>query len=147
MSLADCIEEVCTEAEKTKRALAQIKIDGQSILNEVGEDNNVFECVINGPAGTFCQTSSGVVHLTLAEALTRLNALSINSIVAQSFTATSGQTDFTLGTSIPNPAALEVELNGVMCSSPRDWNVSGNILSFVYPLTAGDKLDLRKFNL
>jgi hypothetical protein len=146
MSLSDCIESTCAEAEKTISALGQIRVDGQSILNELGASASTLDCVINGPAGGYCNTGK-TVHLTLAEALSRLNELSIGAVTAQVFTASAGQTIFTMASSVPNPAALEVELNGAMCANPRDWTIAGTTLTFTYPLVAGDEINTRRFTV
>ena len=143
MALLDCIKQTCDDAQITTEALARTRLESQKLLNEVGANAQVFDCVINGPAGQYCRTTAGTTHLTLAEALARLNALNIGTIASQTFTATAGQTAFTLSAAVPNPAALEVELNGAECASPMDWNVAGTTLTFTAPLVAGDQVDVR----
>ena len=144
MALEDCIKQICDETSRTSDVLNYVEKQANDILLQIGRDASGMKCVIEGPPRQTCVVGK-VSHVTLAEALSRLNALSIGSISGQSFTATAGQTAFTLAAAVPNPAALEVEVNGALCQTPRDWNVAGTTLTFTTPLIAGDQVDARLF--
>lgn len=144
MSLENCIKQICDETSRTSDVLNYVEKQANDLLIQIGKDASGLRCIIEGPAGQYCVVGN-VTHTTLAEALSRLNALSIGSISGQSFTATAGQTAFTLAAAVPNPAALEVEVNGALCQTPRDWNVTGTTLTFTAPLLVGDQVDVRLF--
>jgi hypothetical protein len=147
MALLDCIKDTCDAAQATTESLARTRVEAQRLLNEVSANTQVFDCVINGATGQYCRTTAGTTHLTLAEALARVNAMDIGTIARASFVATAGQTVFTLPAAPAGAAALEVELNGVECATPRDWNVSGVTLTFTSPTVAGDEVDVRIFTV
>ena len=147
MALENCIKQVCDKAADTTKALNNTENQAVALLNAMAADSKALQCIMTGPVGTYCQ-SGGVTHLTVAEALARLNAMpAIGSISEEVFTATAGQTTVTLGAAVPNPAALEVELNGALLQTPRDWNVAGTTVTFTQPLDVGDQVDTRLFTV
>ena len=145
----DCLERFCEQATLSETALknAEKQLQGwlqnqqheltsaqvtlSDMLTKIGKYGQAFECVLTGPAGGTCQVD-GVTHLTLAEALARLTASSVGAIAIDEFTATNGQTVFTLGAAVANPAAVDVSVNG-------------NKLTFLQPLRVGDVVYVRRF--
>ena len=147
MAITDCIKQVCDQADQTNNQISATSEELARFLRDVANGAGAFKCVINGPVGQVCISAGGRVHLTLAEALARLNAQSIASISRDSYVATAGQTAFTLAAAPASAAALEVELNGAICSTPTDYNAVGATLTFTAPLLAGDQVETRRFGL
>lgn len=141
MSLLDCIKSVCDDAADARLQLEGVRDVGNQAITDLLSVAPTVDCLLNGPVGKIC--ANGLP--TFAEAWARLNQLSVASIAEDSFTASAGQTAFTLGGSVVTPAALEVELNGAEQHNPEDWTVSGTTLTFVYPLSAGDQVETRRF--
>jgi hypothetical protein len=106
-----------------------------------------LRCVVNGPVGGSCALPEGGTLPTLAEALYRLNATSIGSIAAESFTASAAQTECTLAAAPAGAAYLEVALNGAHCANPTDYTLSGVTITFTAALVAGDLVDTRRYLL
>jgi hypothetical protein len=74
-----------------------------------------------------------------------INVLSANNTtIVESFTATAGQTIFTLTTSTYTPAAnnIDVYINGVRQSNQSYVETSSTVITFVEGLYAGDLVDL-----
>jgi hypothetical protein len=165
MALVDCINDTCAKAEQTREVLdsaeqqvagwlqqsyldlEQARVVTQRLLELMAQEGQVLECVINGPEGQICTTENGVAHPTIAEALARLNALSIAGITLDHGTATAGQTAWTIVAAPTNPAALEVWVNGAVLGNPLDYTVAGATVTFAVPLTAGDELEARIFTV
>jgi len=147
MAVIDCVKQVCDTAADLNKKLSVAKKDADALIQEFPIYMQHLRCVVTGPVGKLCVLPGGPAHTTLAEALARLNALSIGGITTQSFIATAGQTDFTLTAAPVNPAAVEVVLNGSEVNDPRDYFVTGTTLRFVNPLPAGDEVDVREFTV
>jgi len=163
MALDTCINNVCTKSTQVAGALSQgqqnvttwmnqahsdldaAKKQVQALLVMMAQEGRVLDCVINGPAGKTCTTARNVSHLTLAEALSRVNACTITAITEQDFVATAGQTAVVLGSTPASASALEVYVNGAACEDPSDYTLVGNTVTFVDPLTVGDTVSVRVF--
>jgi hypothetical protein len=163
-SILDCTKSVCAAADKAKNSISSAEAALESLrrqatanqqaaarqiqayLDVTGKVAGLFNCVATKPAGQIC-TDGTVQHISLAEALARLNALSIAGMAEDHFVATAGQTAFTLGAAAPNPAQLEVWLNGSLQGNPRDYTIAGSTLTFAIGLDAGDQVETRRFTV
>lgn len=145
MALIDCINDVCDLSTQAVEQINETRVHIVQLLQQIGKDAEVFECVLKGPVGAYCTGRHGT-YLTLKEALNRVNAVSIAGIGTELFTATAGQTAFTLTVGAPPTAeALEVTLNGAFCRNPADYTLTGTTLTFNEPLEAGDEVQARVF--
>lgn len=158
--MIDCIKQVCDSAQTTVKLIEQTNKNlgnydnaaeknqqaaaayTQTYLGQAATVVQTMDCVAHGPAG---QTCDG--HITLAEALARLNALAIAGMASDHLVATAGQTAVTLGAAVTNQAQLEVNINGAIQHNPRDYSVAGAVVTFVYPLTAGDEIETTRFTV
>ena len=134
-TLADCIRQVCRAASDHAAAIdrvanAAIGLEAQLIASQA-----TLACVLTGGVGVIC--GGGIP--SLAEAIDRLNAASIDAIAVESTTATGGQTTWTLGTAPDGPGLLQVAVNGATLG-PGDYALSGAQITFTDALTAGDAL-------
>lgn len=143
MGILDCVESVCKAAADARNALLGVKVAGDAAIGELKRVAPTVDCLIYGPEYTICDNGLP----TFAEQWRRLNRLSIGSIAEDHAVATTGQTTVTLGGPVPNVAALEVWVNGSELDEPRDWTLAGSVLTFKYPLTAGDQVETRRFGL
>ena len=144
-TLIDCIQSVCTQADQTNKVLKASQTDANNLALALRQSEAALKCVVNGAVGQSCNLPEAGQLITLAEAISRLNACQINSIGGQNFTATAAQKSFTLAAAPANPYALEVALNGAICSDPSDYSIAGSALTFVSPLTVGDNVSVRVF--
>lgn len=145
ISLLECIEAVCNQADDTNTVLQQTQSGANALALDLENSGASLKCVVNGPAGQVCDLPLGGSLPTLAEAIARLNACQIAGVQGQSFTATAGQTVFTLATAPINPYALEVSLDGAICTDSLDYTLAGAVITFAEPLLAGDTVDTRSF--
>jgi len=142
----NCIKAVCNAADLLADRLAKFTKDMGELIGKLPIYLQHIRCVVTGAAGQICNTPSiPAAHPTLAEMLSRLNATSIAGVDGDSFTASDGQTVFTLGGAVTNANYIEVKMNGALQHETQDFSVAGTTLTFVYPLVAGDLVDTRRF--
>lgn len=146
-SLFDCISNTCTKADAVGRLLTDAQRNANTLAAKLAHDASAFDCIINGAAGQTCTLSGGNTLPTLAEQLTRVNATTITALADDKFTATAGQTVFTLAAAVAGPAYVEVTLNGALQADGWDYTVAGDQLTFLDPLEAGDLVYARRFEL
>ena len=157
----ECVDQLCVEAQEAKAALENAEVnlaswlanqqaaltsaqsDINAVLLQLAQYGSIFDCVVNGPVGTTCDTGS-IVHLSIAEALDRLSLGTVTAVAVDQFTATADQEDFTLGAAAAI-SEMEVMVNGAVCRATIDYSVSGTTLSMVYGLREGDTVQVRRF--
>jgi hypothetical protein len=107
-----------------------------------------LRCVITGPPGKMCTLNyPHASSITLAEALARLNKTSVGAIATEHFTATAGQTVFTLATTPTNSMLVEAALNGAILINGVDYTAAGSSLTLALGAMAGDELEARVFTV
>ena len=146
-NILDCVRSVCAMAGNVNALLARQAVRAKAVGDALVANGPALKCVINGPVGGSCTLPEGGTLPTLAEALNRLNAASIGSIAAESFTASAAQTECTLAGAPAGAAYLEVALNGAHCANPTDYTLSGSTITFAAALAAGDLIDTRRYLL
>lgn len=164
MALADCIDQVCDSAKATNTDIAGLNsrlVDYeqqaraaqeaaakqlQAYLDQSAATARLIQCVVTGAAGQLCSSGS-VQHITLAEALARLNALSIAGMQQGTVTAAGADTTTAISAAPANPAALNVWLNGAEMTDPTDYAVAGTTITWAYPLSPGDVVDWTVFTV
>jgi len=160
----DCLEQFCQQAsisevalknaekqlqdwlQNQQQQLTSAQVTLSDLLAKIGQYGQVFDCVLTGPVGGICQIG-GVTHLTLAEALNRLEINSVGAIAVDEFTAIGNQTVFTLGAAVSNPAAIDVSVNASLCYDSEAFSIDGDTLTFFEPLRVGDEVVVRRFTV
>lgn len=139
--ILSCIESVCSKSTAVRAALAtaQTAVDGLSA--RLQSLSAYLQCVVLGASGGSCSADGAPTLPTLAEAIARLNAASIDSLSTQSFTATASQTEFSLSATPAGAAYLEVRRNGALLANPAEYTVTGSTVTLFRGASAGDEID------
>lgn len=139
--ILSCIESVCSKSTAVRTALATAQTTVDGLTTRLTALSAYLQCVVLGAEGGSCAVSGGPTLPTVAEAIARLNATSIASLSAESFTATASQTDFELAATPAGAAYLELRRNGALLANPAEYTLTGDTATLVTGASAGDEID------
>jgi hypothetical protein len=148
VTILDCVKCVCDAADKTREQFSRLGEEVAKTITFVTGIVGYLRCVITGPAGQVCTLNyPRASSITLAEALARLNKTSVGAIATEHFTASAGQTAFTLTGAPAGSMLVEAALNGSILTNGVDYTVVGSSLTLAVRAVAGDELEARIFTI
>jgi hypothetical protein len=147
LSILSCIQSVCRAADNARGWFARLINAALGTEQKVIDSGAALQCVVNGPEDTVCDLPLGGALPTLATALAALNAAQIAGLDYETFTATAGQTAFTLAAAPAGDEYLEAALNGAILAWPTDYTRSGTTLTLSSGAFEDDELTVRVFAL
>lgn len=155
-SILECSQAVCAASSQLRDAIGdanqelvdlvdQLEAYSAKLVQDIQNSGGALKCVVNGPDDSYCDLPLAGTLPTLAEAISNVNAVSVTDVDGEAFTATEGQTTFSLTLPPALPPLLEVSLNGAVDS--LDYTVVGSSLTFADPLAEGDSVTTRRFTI
>lgn len=131
--ITDEITRVCEETEQT--------------MEDSWNNVQPMRDILNGHQGSFVETPTSRYLPTLAELIGRINTFGTGFSEWSFFEDSTDGTRVTINMpeSITDADKVAVSLNAARLASPRDYSISGTVLTMVYPLDHRDWLVLKSY--